>query len=178
MFILDRLRRLISYRQFKSNLASVVQCLTSLDIFFSRRGTHIPSLSETLADLPNLTSLRYDVEQVEDSPPTIVPISLSHPTRLRKVALRAEEEKINGIELQKLLINSPDLRCLSIGNCDGSVYAAIEQHGHHIKELNIYHSPKPVSLGSHEYCSDHTSGLKHLTVDEFDSPNWLLPLIK
>ena len=207
--MLEHLQHPISYKQFNSNLASVAQSLTSLDICFSRRGTHIPCFSETLVNLPNLTSLRYDVEQEGCSPPVFFPITLPHPTRLKRLALRSETEKMNGTEFQKLLMNSPDLRCLSIGNCDDSVYATIEEYGHNIKELYINHLPISVShgnvdasvyaeiekhgfstknlpknppnfisLGSNEYCSDRTPGLKHLTVDNFDSPNWLLSLIK
>ena len=144
--MLEHLQHPISYKQFNSSLASVAQSLTSLDICFSRHGTHIPCFSETLVNLPNLTSLRYDVEQEGCSPPVFFPITLPRPTRLKRVALRSETEKMNDTELQKLLVNSPDLRCLSIGNCDDSVYATIEEYGHNIKELNINHLPTSVSF--------------------------------
>ncbi|KAG2219273.1 hypothetical protein INT45_000049 [Circinella minor] len=169
----------ISYVRFIPSFVSVAQSLTSLDISFSRKAYEVPLFSDILMNLPNLTTLRYDVQQRVYQPLVLFPITISSPTRLKRVAIQSDREKINDIELQKLLTNSPDLRCLSIGNCDDSVYETIGKYGHNIKELNIDQSAEePMSLGSDEYCSDDTVGLKHFSASGFDSPSCLLPMIK
>ncbi|KAG2225698.1 hypothetical protein INT45_012170 [Circinella minor] len=174
----------ISYYQFSSVLTAISKTLTNLSLVLGGNNTDLPNLSDIFNICGNLTTLRYMA--VTDSP-VFIPLTIAaqHKTSLKELEIfsACKEDKINSTELQKLLENSPYLSCLAIGNCDDTIYTAIQKHGKNINSLyidhNILHNIRLTLFDLNDIPLDNNlPGLNYLGVHDIISPRSLLSFIK
>ncbi|KAI7853678.1 hypothetical protein BDC45DRAFT_586354 [Circinella umbellata] len=177
----------VSYAALSTALNAVSKTLTTLDLSLEAKSANLPSLSDILNISSNLTTLRYVIEEYNYAVFLPIKITPQHQTMLKELALSSlcEEDTINGTELQKLLNHSPYLSHLAIGNCDETIYRAIQNHGQSINSLYIDHyklyneiSIKHMWANSHNIVLDTSSpGLKNFSVRNIISPWFLLTFI-
>ncbi|KAG2216465.1 hypothetical protein INT45_006536 [Circinella minor] len=177
----------VSYAALSTALNAISKTLTTLDLSLEAKSANLPSLSDILNISSNLTTLRYVIEH---NHAVLLPITITpqHKTMLKELALSSlcEEDTINSTELQKLLHHSPYLSHLAIGNCDDTIYTAIQNHGQTINSLYLDHyklynefSIRHMWNNSHSIVLDNSSpGLKNFSIRNIISPWSLLSFIK
>ena len=179
----------VSYAPFSSALSILAKTLTILDLSLASNSTNLPKLSDILNICSSLAMLRYVVRSGD---PIFIPIRIAaqHETMmLKKLVLSSacEHDKMHPTELQKLLKHSPYLSFLTLGNCDDSIYTAVEKYGQNITSLHINHYGPPYSVWFNKDLSDNcdsilsdynSPGLKHSSVNGIASPCSFLSLIK
>ncbi|KAG2228359.1 hypothetical protein INT45_011151 [Circinella minor] len=178
----------ISYAELPSALNAFSKTLTTLDLYFYNKSTNLPNLSDIINNCNNLTTLRYVLVKPEH--PVFLPITLTSQqnTSLKELLLSSpcKKDKMNRIELQKLLKYSPYLSHLAIQNCDDSVYTAVRKHGQSIDKLQVMHDHYSyncrfdIELDNRDnnVLYNNLSGLKYIKASSIDSPCTLLQLIK
>ncbi|KAI9276901.1 hypothetical protein BDA99DRAFT_600743 [Phascolomyces articulosus] len=98
---------------FCSALTSISGSLKSLNIF-SMNTEGIPNVSQILSICHRLTSLRLDTRWMDHM---FAPFHVPYSTHLTRIELCCKDE-VGGIELQKFLQSSPNLRWFSVTKCN------------------------------------------------------------
>ncbi|KAG2215657.1 hypothetical protein INT45_008405 [Circinella minor] len=168
-------------------LQNISGTLTSLDITLGLNDNNMPAFSYVLRACPHLISLRFICSPKRQQ--VILPIFIHHTTKLKTLTLwsRHEMDKIKKKDLQRIMVSSPDLRYLAIGNCDESVYTAFQEHNsdkletfivQHVKGFFLNDTLSKSKLDHEEKETTHLGGLTHFTAKEFTSPFSLVPVLK